>query len=120
MLHAAGVKGQQLQAIWRNMERVYGLGAAKALGVSNFAIQDLEELWEFATVKPSYVQNIFKVYKPGEQILSGATLSLLDWTHRHGVVMVGYSVINSWPHLLPPLQDPHVTAIAQRHGKTTS
>ena len=25
--------------------------------------------------------------------------------------MVGYSGINSWPHMLPPLQDPHVLAI---------
>jgi len=69
-------------------------------------------------VKPVYVQNIFKVYKPGEQLLTGQ--SVRDWVQERGMVMVGYSAATSWPHLLPPLQDPHVTAIAQRLGKTPS
>merc|ERR1712107_460437 len=47
-------------------------------------------------------------------------MSMLDWAGQHGVTMVGYSSINSWPHLLPPLQDPHVLAIARTHGRTSS
>lgn len=34
--------------------------------------------------------------------------------------MVGYSTINSWPHLLPPLSDPHVLQIAKAKGRTAS
>jgi len=29
-------------------------------------------------------------------------------------------VINAWPHLLPPLEDPHVLAIARARGRTAS
>ena len=35
-------------------------------------------------------------------------------------VMMGYSVINPWPSILPPLQDPHVLAMAQRKQVTPS
>lgn len=120
MLHSAGLKGEQLKAVWQSMENQHKLGRVRALGVSNFAIADLEELWGFAQVKPTYAQNIFKIYKPGEQILSDARQSLESWTRDHGVALVGYSVINSWPHLLPPLDDPHVVTVSKAHGKTSS
>jgi len=72
-------------------------------------------------VKPAYLQNIYKVYKPGEQILEKSSRDgSVQWAQRHGMVVVGYSVINSWPHLMPPLQDPHVLAIAQARGRTSS
>merc|ERR1712057_52409 len=73
LLHAAGVKGEQLRAVWQGMEKLYDLGRAKALGISNFGVSEMEELWQIARVKPTYLQNIFKVYKPGEQILTGAS-----------------------------------------------
>lgn len=120
MLHAAGVQGETLRAVWQGMERLVELGRVRALGVSNFGLEELEDLWTFARVKPAYVQNIFKVYKQGEQILGKATLGVLEWARNHGVAMVGYSVINSWPHLLPPLQDPHVVSVARTHQRTTS
>lgn len=119
-LHAAGVKGETLKAVWQGMERMLELGRARALGVSNFGVSELEELWGFAKHKPVYLQNIFKVYKPGEQIQSGAQRDIVQWAHSHGVAVVGYSAINSWPHLLPPLEDPHVLSIARAHGKTAS
>eukprot|EP00927_Polykrikos_kofoidii_P038580 TRINITY_DN32994_c0_g1_i1.p1 TRINITY_DN32994_c0_g1~~TRINITY_DN32994_c0_g1_i1.p1 ORF type:complete len:903 (+),score=121.79 TRINITY_DN32994_c0_g1_i1:160-2709(+) len=120
MLHAAGVKGQELEAVWRAMERLVDLGRVRALGVSNFGISEAEELWSFSRIKPVYMQNIFKVYKQGEQIQSGSAVGLVDWARAHGVSLVGYSVINSWPHLLPPLEDPHVLAIAKAHERTAS
>lgn len=120
MMHGAGVKGEQLRAVWQSMERVHDLGRVKALGVSNFGFEDLEDLWGFARVKPVYLQNIFKVYKQGEQIISKSPVSLLDWARAHSAAIVGYSVINSWPHLLPPLQDPHVLAVARTHSRTPS
>ena len=36
------------------------------------------------------------------------------------MTMVGYSTINSWPHLLPPLSDPHVLQIVKAKGRSAS
>ncbi|OLP92169.1 Prostaglandin F synthase [Symbiodinium microadriaticum] len=63
MLHAAGIAGQKLQEVWSSMERLVELGRVRALGVSNFGVQELEALWSLARIKPVYMQNIFKVYK---------------------------------------------------------
>eukprot|EP00931_Biecheleriopsis_adriatica_P046793 TRINITY_DN26915_c0_g1_i1.p1 TRINITY_DN26915_c0_g1~~TRINITY_DN26915_c0_g1_i1.p1 ORF type:complete len:1034 (-),score=207.37 TRINITY_DN26915_c0_g1_i1:27-2711(-) len=120
MLHAAGTRGERLQEVWRGMERLVELGRVRSLGVSNFGVPELEELWGFAKIKPVYLQNIFKVYKQGEQILGDSPVGVADWARSRGMMMVGYSTINSWPHLLPPLQDPHVLAIAKAHGRTAS
>mmetsp|Transcript_9010 Transcript_9010/g.28065 ORF Transcript_9010/g.28065 Transcript_9010/m.28065 type:complete len:992 (+) Transcript_9010:105-3080(+) len=120
MLHAAGVRGEQLRAVWQGMEALHDLGRVRALGVSNFGTEELEELWSLARVKPVYLQNIFKVYKPGEQILSASRTSTLEWASRHSLAVVGYSVANSWPQLLPPREDPHVLAIARARGRTAS
>eukprot|EP00928_Gymnodinium_smaydae_P062398 TRINITY_DN46275_c0_g1_i1.p1 TRINITY_DN46275_c0_g1~~TRINITY_DN46275_c0_g1_i1.p1 ORF type:complete len:900 (-),score=220.08 TRINITY_DN46275_c0_g1_i1:126-2825(-) len=121
MLHAPPPGGlERLRIIWAEMERMYDMGRVRSLGVSNFGVAELEELWNFARIKPVYAQNIFKVYKPGEQIHSGGSVGLLDWARQRSVTVVGYSVINSWPHLLPPLEDPHVLAVAKRRGRTPS
>lgn len=110
-----------MRAVWQEMEKLYDLGRARALGVSNFAVPELEELWQIARVKPAYLQNIFKVYKPGEQILTAASQdSPVHWAQRHGMAVVGYSVTNSWPHMMPPLEDPHILAVARAHGRTAS
>merc|ERR1711879_1095029 len=42
----------------------------------------------------------------------------MGYARSKGIAMMGYSVINPWPFVLPPMQDPHVVAIAQRLGKT--
>lgn len=75
-------------------------------------------LWSFAEVKPVYLQNIFKVYKPGEQILGDH--NVLQWASEHGITMVGYSSLNSWPQVLQPLRDPHVELVAKAKGRTTA
>merc|ERR1712241_1481831 len=42
-------------------------------------------------------------------------MGFLRWKN---MTMVGYSIANSWPGILPAREDPHVTYIAQRIGRT--
>merc|ERR1712060_948857 len=72
----------------------------------------------FARVKPAYVQNKFSVYTPGEQQVGGK--SVLAFARDRGIQVMGYSVINPWPLILPPMEDPHVKTIATRHSRTTA
>merc|ERR1712232_1429629 len=92
-----------------------------ALGVSNFDIPHLQELLSYAKVRPVYLQNKYSIYQPGgrDEALKGE--SLMEWLARENIVMTGYSTIHpEHGGLLSPLDDPHVKAIAQRHGRTAS
>lgn len=43
--------------VWRAMEQLHLAGRTRFLGISNVAINQLEELWAFAQVRPTFVQN---------------------------------------------------------------
>lgn len=43
--------------VWRAMEELHAAGSATRLGISNVALDQLEELLAFAAVPPSFVQN---------------------------------------------------------------
>jgi len=116
MLHTPGDKGGQ-EAAWRAMEALHAQGRVRSLGVSNFSPGQLDELLAFARVRPVYVQNKFSVYNPGEQQLAGPT-SLSAYARGQGIAVMAYSTINPWPFMLPPLEDPHIRAVAGRCGRS--
>jgi len=103
------------------MEQLYDEGKIKALGVSNFDVPLLEEMMTYARIRPHYIQNKYSIYQPGgrDEALQGE--SLMEWLVRAKVVMTGYSIIHpEHGGYLRPLEDPHVKAIAERHGRTSS
>mmetsp|Transcript_25463 Transcript_25463/g.73039 ORF Transcript_25463/g.73039 Transcript_25463/m.73039 type:complete len:595 (+) Transcript_25463:93-1877(+) len=118
MLHTPPQDHGQLLAIWRVFESLYDRGAARALGISNCDAKELRVLLQNARVPPAYIQNLFKVYKPGEQMIMDEDVVLL--AQSHNIAVMGYSVQTEWPHILPPLKDPHVLSLAQKFGRTPS
>jgi diketogulonate reductase-like aldo/keto reductase len=50
---------------WRALEAAYNQGLARAIGVSNFDRALLQELWDWAEVKPHVVQNWFDPFHQG-------------------------------------------------------
>lgn len=118
MLHTPGDTPQQWQAAWRTMEQLQTRGKVRSLGVSNFGVSELESLLAFAHVKPVYVQNKFSVYTPGEQQVGNSAISA--FAKERGIQVMGYSVINPWPLILPPMEDPHVQSIASRYARSPS
>eukprot|EP00928_Gymnodinium_smaydae_P002943 TRINITY_DN11073_c0_g4_i1.p1 TRINITY_DN11073_c0_g4~~TRINITY_DN11073_c0_g4_i1.p1 ORF type:complete len:478 (-),score=98.72 TRINITY_DN11073_c0_g4_i1:82-1515(-) len=121
MLHSPGGSKEDRQAAWTQMEALYDEGKIKALGVSNFDINLLKELLSFARIRPVYLQNKYSIYQPGsgDEALKGE--SLMEWLAMEKIVMTGYSIIHpGHGGYLSPLEDPHVKAIAARHGRTPS
>lgn len=100
------------------MEQLQRRGVLRSLGVSNFGTAELDQLLAVAEVKPVYIQNKFSIYNPGEQQIGSN--SLMAYAREKGMQMMGYSVINPWPFLLPPMEDPHVRAIAARYQRAPS
>lgn len=123
MLHHAGSDRETRTEVWQELEALYDEGHIRALGVSNFGIELLEELFSFARVKPVYVQNKFTIYQPGGINEAMEQVSVMEWLGSHGVLMTGFSVINPshWSSsYLEPLRDPHVLAIASRVKRSAS
>lgn len=121
MLHSPGPSAEGRKKAWQELERLYDEGRIKALGVSNFGIELLEELLAYARIRPVYLQNKYSIYQPGSRDEAVQSESLMEWLTREKIVMTGYSIIHpGHGGYLSPMEDPHVKAIAQRHGKTAS
>lgn len=121
MLHSPGKSKESRQQAWSQLEELYREGKIRALGVSNFNVPLLQELLGFAQVRPVYIQNKYSIYQPGSYDEAIQTNSLMEWLAQEKIVMTGYSIIHpGHAGYLSPLDDPHVRAVARRHGKTPS
>merc|ERR1719235_2341517 len=47
-------------------------------------------------------------------------VDLVAVAHEQQIAVVGYSVQTEWPHVLPPLSDPHILAFAAALRRTPS
>lgn len=81
---------------WRALERAYAEGRVMSIGVSNFDVKLLNELLDFATVRPHVVQNFAE---PGS--VDGDVRS---WCSEHQVVYQPYASIRNLQFLRPELQ----------------
>ena len=99
MLHSPA-SSESMRLAWQSMERLYFEGRIRALGVSNFGKAELEQLLEFATVPPVYVQNKFSIYTPGEQRVNN-DISLMGYLKEKNIAAWPASgVINELLQLL--------------------
>merc|ERR1719231_1059242 len=65
MLHSPGDDAEGRKQAWQQMEELYDEGKIKALGLSNFGIELIQELLEYARIRPVYLQNKYSIYQPG-------------------------------------------------------
>jgi diketogulonate reductase-like aldo/keto reductase len=91
---------------WPGMERAYELGYARAIGVSNFDVGELEQLRAVASVAPVANQVQFSPFEYRR--------ALLEECARHDVVLEAYSPLGTGRHL----RHPTVAEIAERVERT--
>jgi 2,5-diketo-D-gluconate reductase A len=101
--------GGRFADAWRALEGIHGEGAARAIGVSNFGIEDLELLGREAETLPAVNQVELHPYCQ--------EADLLAWHAEHGVATAAWS-----PLAAGELLDGEETIarLAERHGKTLS
>lgn len=92
---------------WREFVRAREDGHVKAIGVSNYSLAQLDELTDATGVTPAVNQ-----IRWSPAVFDRA---LLDGHRERGVVLEGYSPFRS-----ANLDQPALTEIATRHGKTTA
>lgn len=70
---------------WRALEDAYKEGKLKAIGVSNFQIEDLESLMETAKIKPMVNQILCHI--------SNTPIELIEYCQKQNIVVEAYSPI---------------------------
>ncbi|KAJ8707010.1 hypothetical protein PYW08_011144 [Mythimna loreyi] len=101
---------------WKGMEEAQKLGLAKSIGISNFNISMIERLLANCEVKPAVLQV--------EVNLNLAQNKILDYCKSQNIVVMGYtpfgSLFSKEPERpAPKIDDPTLTEIAKKYGKTT-
>ncbi|CAJ0956235.1 unnamed protein product, partial [Mesorhabditis belari] len=104
---------------WKEMEKLYKEGHAKAIGVSNFNIRQINRICEHAVVKPMNNQIELHIHFPQKE--------LRHVCHQHGIVVTAFAPIGcpgkksdpkfNWPSE-GPIDDPMVVKLAEKHKKT--
>ncbi|CAD5897417.1 promiscuous aldo/keto reductase [Carnobacterium maltaromaticum] len=93
---------------WKKMEELYQDGKIRSIGVSNFQIHHLEELFAETSIKP--VINQVEYHPKLTQ------LELQNYLKQHNIQMEAWSPLMNGEILMNPV----VLAIAERHGKTAA
>lgn len=72
---------------WRAAEKLYKAGKARAIGVSNWTIKDLEALLKYAEIPPAINQIEIHPFLPNNE--------LIDYCLAHKIIPVAYSPLGS-------------------------
>ncbi len=102
-------RGVTLLETWRSMESLVDRGRCRAIGLSDIGLNEVLPIYESARIKPAVVQVEAHPYLPETE--------LLEFCKDKGVVFLAFAPLG---HGLRPglLEDPVISAIAARIGKT--
>ena len=102
--------GKDVQGSWQAMEELYEAGKIKAIGVSNFMIEHLESMKEYAKVKPMINQIETHPYFPQNEL--------------HGYMKNEEIVHEAWGPLSQGKSDllmhPVLKELGEKYGKTSA
>jgi diketogulonate reductase-like aldo/keto reductase len=102
-------KGVTLLDTWSAMEALMSAGTCRAIGLSDVSLEQVQQIVEAARIKPAVVHVESHPYLP--------QWGLLNYCKKNGIVLQAFAALghSSEPKLL---EDPIITAIAQRVRKT--
>ncbi|ORX59359.1 aldehyde reductase [Piromyces finnis] len=96
---------------WREMEKIYESGKAKAIGVCNFTAELLEDLLKEAKIKPMVNQIELNPYLPQPK--------LVEFCQKNNIHVTAYSPLGSGG-VPSVLKEPILEEIAKKYNKTTA
>jgi diketogulonate reductase-like aldo/keto reductase len=94
--------------VWSALERIYASGRARAIGVSNFEVDDLTSLLETASITPMVNQIQFFIGNTKEDVVS--------FCHSRNIVLEGFSPLATGRLL----DNEAIIAMAARYGKSVA
>ena len=102
-------QGVTLLDTWKAMESLVDHGKCRAIGLSDISLDEVKPIYESARIKPALVQVESHPYLP--------EMELLEFCKEKGIVFLAFAPLG---HGMKPglLEDPVISAIAERIGKT--
>ncbi len=96
---------------WQALETLVDHGKCRAIGLSDITLDKLKPIYESARIKPAVVQVESHPYLP--------EIELLQYCREKGIVLLAFAPLG---HGMKPglLEDPVISAIATRIGKTSA
>lgn len=91
---------------WRALTDAYKAGKLRAIGVSNFRKEDIDNLWDNAEVKPMVNQVLCHI--------SNTPLDIIEYCQAKGIVMEAYSPVAHGE----ALKNPTIAKMAEKYGVT--
>jgi alcohol dehydrogenase (NADP+) len=102
-------RGVTLVDTWRALENLVDGGRCRAIGLSDVSLKELAPIYEAARIKPAVVQVESHPYLPETE--------LLEFSKQKGVAFLAFAPLGHG--IKPgPLEDPVITKVAARVGKT--
>lgn len=96
------------KAIWKALEAIYRSGRAKAIGVSNFNVPDLQVILNGCSVAPMVNQIRFFIGNTQEEVV--------QFCRSKNIQVTAYSPLATGKIL----QHPDIRSVAERYGKTVA
>jgi diketogulonate reductase-like aldo/keto reductase len=108
-------------ATWKVLEEQVACGRTKAIGLSNFNVQQIQRVLDNCTIKPDNLQVEHHLYLQQPE--------LVEYCKENGIVVTAYSCLGSkggrevlgmnWTKDLPEIMENEVVqSITKKHGKT--
>jgi len=95
---------QENREVWKALEEAYAAGKVRAIGVSNFLIDDLQNIFDSCTVRP--MVNQFELH------IGNTPVNLIEFCKANDVLVEAYSPIAHGR----ALQDLEIKTLADRYG----
>ena len=90
--------------VWKALEDALGAGKLRSIGISNFLIEDVENLWPAAEIKPMVNQVLCHI--------SNTPLELIQYCQNKGIVVEAYSPVAHGE----ALKNEKIAAMAEKYG----
>lgn len=121
LIHAPFIKkevhGFDLKEAWGYMQQAYDEGLVKKIGVSNFTVEDIKEIWDTTAVNPQVNQIEFSAF------LQNQTPGIVEFCQSNSILVEAYSPlspitsadINDGPGLI---FNNYLERVAEKYEKT--
>ncbi|KAG6116821.1 hypothetical protein E4U14_008362 [Claviceps sp. LM454 group G7] len=109
LIHLPGTGRDSREELWKVLEKLHEEGRAKAIGVSNYRPQHVDEMKEYAKIWPPHVNQI-ELHPWCQQ------KEIVQYCRDNNIVVAAYSPLACGAHL----SDSTLTAVADKYKKSAA